>query len=663
MSSGGACASPASPSSPSLYSTAAHLDKLCGLLSRRHNSVVAFLGAGFLGPLGAQYASWGKLLQGIVEQASPGVRPELLALLDGANSSDAVFQRVAQLAEDDLGEEGLQRVASQLLTLPAAVYSDAAFRRLAPEEAARVQLFRKRLALLRLLPFRAILTTNFTTFGEGARVVSLTHERVELALRELLRGDSREPRVGRREVELLRCMNGGDAAPPPWGPDDPLVIHIHGTCVSPVVTKLGYRALLHRTPSFLPFMRTLMSTHALVYLGFSFSDAYLDEIRSEALSMLSPMARKARESSSSSGGGSKRRREEEQVEQGFDSAPAAAGASAAIPEPLAFAFTPLPTGEAGEQSLLLYHRKHEGMALLAYEVPPSTPYDHSRCDALLEHLIRKVCVPFRLAEALKGRRLLVHDKLREGFAEECVPLLSQLVLATVDPGAERSALEGRWQAAAERQRRYVLLYDATKQLEAAKGQDFFVPPPREPEQWPLAEGGCIEVVYLRRQLLVQRLQEAGLPGSFGQLAALPAFDCEGEELEDIGELTHPAASCGASHIVAEDGRDIFVPRREAEQQAPSSSPQQAGAASHRRVFAALVTLNGYRGPRQRSYFMNCMSLVHALPQEEQMPVIVFGRPLSEAKLAHKNAESRAMGALSYECTMDGVIASLFEALV
>lgn len=642
------------PAQPPL-STAAHVALLTSLLGRPNAPAVAFLGAGFLGHLGAQFASWATLLRAIVKYTRPAVQEELTRLLDtGANA--AVFQRVAQQAEDDLGEKRLQEVASELLELPAAVYCEDACRALPAEEGARVHLFRKRLALIRLLPLRAILTTNFTAFGVGARVVSLPQGGAEEALRELLRGAARTSRVGepwlKWQEQLLRCFNDeGRSPPPPWGDEDPLIIHIHGTCAAPVVTKLGYRALLHRTPAFLPFMRTLMTTHTLIYVGFSFTDAYLDEIRSEALSMLSAMSR----SGSGGGGGGA---------AALSPPYAAAPPPQALPEPLAFALMPLPAGvgssAGGEASLLMYHRRHEGMAWLAYEVPPGT-HDHSRCDALLADLIRKVCIPFRLARALRGRRLLVFDKMREGFAESCVPLLSKLVLSTVGRGEARDALLARFDEVAATQAKYVRRYDAKKLLEAAEDHEVFRPPDRPPEMWPLAEGGMIEVVFLNRAHLLDRLKDAGLPPSFPAPAA-PAYDEEGMSVEDIGELTHASATCGQRRLVKPDGGVVALPTPPDTDTAAAPTPRQ------QRTFAALVTLSGYRGALRRSLYMNTLSIVRSLPMEEQMPVIVYGRPpliagaVDDERLLKYDAEARALGAYSYEVAVGGVISSLFSAL-
>lgn len=53
-----------------------------------------------------------------------------------------------------------------------------------------------------------------------------------------------------------------------------------------VMTRTGYRKLLHHTPGYGLFVRSLLSSFTVLYLGFSFSDGYLNELRGEVLSML-----------------------------------------------------------------------------------------------------------------------------------------------------------------------------------------------------------------------------------------------------------------------------------------------------------------------------------------------------------------------------------------
>merc|ERR1719336_1560202 len=67
------------------------------------------------------------------------------------------------------------------------------------------------------------------------------------------------------------------------------VIQIHGALRIPrsiVFTRLGYRRLLYEAHSYLTFLKSALSSYTVLYLGFSFSDAYLNELRSEIRSLL-----------------------------------------------------------------------------------------------------------------------------------------------------------------------------------------------------------------------------------------------------------------------------------------------------------------------------------------------------------------------------------------
>lgn len=51
-------------------------------------------------------------------------------------------------------------------------------------------------------------------------------------------------------------------------------------------TRTGYRELINEVPGYMHFLRTLIATSTVLYIGFSFSDGYLNEVRGEVLSML-----------------------------------------------------------------------------------------------------------------------------------------------------------------------------------------------------------------------------------------------------------------------------------------------------------------------------------------------------------------------------------------
>lgn len=168
---------------------------------------------------------------------------------------------------------------------------------------------KRRIALIRAIPFRAVLTTNFTEVFAGGR--ELTDP--ELSLVDALRG--REPveagdgdrfsnpvdadmgaQANYREIALLQVGSAGLAviakgstllracsrfsqcilAPespaselPPASPSDPSVLHVHGIA-TPVLSQQGYRRLLYRTAAYRPFLQTLLATSTVFYFGFSF---------------------------------------------------------------------------------------------------------------------------------------------------------------------------------------------------------------------------------------------------------------------------------------------------------------------------------------------------------------------------------------------------------
>ena len=53
-----------------------------------------------------------------------------------------------------------------------------------------------------------------------------------------------------------------------------------------VFTARQYRRLIHETPGYRAFLRTLFATNSLLFLGFSFTDAYINDLRSEVLAMV-----------------------------------------------------------------------------------------------------------------------------------------------------------------------------------------------------------------------------------------------------------------------------------------------------------------------------------------------------------------------------------------
>lgn len=62
------------------------------------------------------------------------------------------------------------------------------------------------------------------------------------------------------------------------------IMQIHGSVASngPLVfTREAYRQLLYANSAYRSFLMTVMSTCTILFLGFSFSDPYVNELRSE----------------------------------------------------------------------------------------------------------------------------------------------------------------------------------------------------------------------------------------------------------------------------------------------------------------------------------------------------------------------------------------------
>jgi len=146
-----------------------------------------------------------------------------------------------------------------------------------------------RRSALREMPVRAILTTNFDAF--------------------LGRTRAKDPPVPRRTgaddgavlpstpdtfAEVLRGPHPWFARRPWERHDEPRapVVKLHGDAngnpdLAPLVfARRDYRRLLHESPHHTNFLRAMFATHTVLFLGVSFTDAYLNELRSEVLSLI-----------------------------------------------------------------------------------------------------------------------------------------------------------------------------------------------------------------------------------------------------------------------------------------------------------------------------------------------------------------------------------------
>jgi hypothetical protein len=179
------------------------------------------------------------------------------------------------------------------------------------------------LSLLRLLPFRSILSTNFTRFFPGIdyvlradedtsvtqcrRVKSFECVTPQLAdapaatayLRDFL--ESKAQSGGSlfartlsqqlfRDAKLFLCANDDSQDAEKRMPAlinglDPPVLHIHGT-TRPVCTRKGYRLLQTENSSYMEFMRCVFASSRILFYGYSRSDSYINDLRDQVMTIL-----------------------------------------------------------------------------------------------------------------------------------------------------------------------------------------------------------------------------------------------------------------------------------------------------------------------------------------------------------------------------------------
>ncbi|HRG94695.1 MAG TPA: SIR2 family protein [Polyangiaceae bacterium] len=224
--------------------------------SIRAGRCVAFVGAGFAAPT---IPGWhGLLTQLAARVADPADSSRIKEWL--GPSADKLTSRDFE----GLGEE-----------LKAALGSEAEFRvhlrevlSVTPSPGTV-----KRLELLRAIPFHCVLTTNFDELlGQASLPDAETFA-------GLLTAETREWwhhefwDRGERQAH--------------W---DKRLIALHGRAAARrgelVFTTRSYRRLLHEVPAYRAFLRTLFATRNVLFLGFSFTDAYINELRSEILAMI-----------------------------------------------------------------------------------------------------------------------------------------------------------------------------------------------------------------------------------------------------------------------------------------------------------------------------------------------------------------------------------------
>jgi transcriptional regulator with XRE-family HTH domain len=289
---------------------------------------VAFVGAGF--SAAADLPGWKKLLAALAEDA--GVEPDTAAHVATClqQGSAHALDEAAQLLEDALGRERFLAELEASLGHPPLTEAIA-----------------QRVRWLRGIPFRAILTTNFDDVLAGA---TTSHA----AYREALR-----PAAYRWWDRRYWDERAGA-----------FTLKLHGDVSQPrndgervVLTRRDYRRRLYEDPAYATFLRAVMATTTVLYMGFSFEDAYLNELRSEILALLG---------------------------QDRESAPVAYAIVNDVPE-------------ATRQ----HFRRHEGIEILSYDTDGGR--DFTGFDDALAALYAATNPLLRFARRLERRRILWLD--------------------------------------------------------------------------------------------------------------------------------------------------------------------------------------------------------------------------------------------------------------
>ena len=245
-------------------------DRKKSLISEiKSGNCVAFIGAGFSAPA---VHTWTELIDKLAEsdQLDCKVKDQVNEILrHESKASNPLFDR----------EAAAELIEANIIKKKSATgFRKEVLKALGRDGTEGEEEVNERLKLLKLIPFDSVLTTNFDSKLSGGQAFH------KADLEDLLRNRNRK----------RGWSDGFDIY---GNPKSSPVITLHGDIEdqsddpqSLVFSRSGYRKLLFETSNYQSLIRAVFATKTVVFFGFSFSDAYLNLIRSEVISMLMPHA-------------------------------------------------------------------------------------------------------------------------------------------------------------------------------------------------------------------------------------------------------------------------------------------------------------------------------------------------------------------------------------
>jgi hypothetical protein len=316
---------------------------------------IAFVGAGVTAPV---TGTWRNLLWDVAKQIDEprGSRTAHEALADWLGAEDS--PRSATADEYEGAAEYLRRQCPDG-DLESRIKAAFGRREKHAESNEAVERVDARIQKVLQIPFKAVLTPNFDTFLPGPP--SELHRSVYA---ETLLG--KPSRASWWSPALVRERSWKDEAA-----KYRTIVKLHGDIQSShrvVLSSGDHSRRLYLDPAYRTFMRSLMATHTFLYLGYSFTDAYLNAIRRELLAVFGAA--------------------------GEDRAPGLFEAFAVMPR-----LSPVRRE---------HFESYEGIHVIEYDLA-EPPDEHRGFDDILEALASRATPIPRLREKLRGKTIVWID--------------------------------------------------------------------------------------------------------------------------------------------------------------------------------------------------------------------------------------------------------------